>query len=62
MGVYVFLRPWDDTSKPLLLQAPECTQWELCFEAADISLLSVEMQSPSPGFICSLYGEGTMIW
>lgn len=55
MGGYVFLRPWDDTSKPLLLRATEYTQWELCFEAADISPLSVQA-------LCSLYWEGTMTW
>lgn len=55
MESYGFLRPWDNTSKPLLLRA-RVYSVELCYEAADISLLSLEMQSTSPA-LCSLPWE-----
>lgn len=56
----MFLRPWDDTSTPLLLGAGGYSV-ELGSEAADVSLLSLAVQSPRP--LCALCtGKGPMIW
>lgn len=57
MGGYVFLRPWDDTSTPLLLGARGYSV-ELGSEAADVSLLSLAMQSPRPGSVFFVLGKG----
>lgn len=53
----MFLRPWDDTSTPLLLGARGYSV-ELGSEAADVSLLSLAMQSPRPGSVLFVLGKG----
>lgn len=51
----MFLRPWDNTSKPLLLRTTEYTQWSWAMRQQTL-LLSLEMQSAIPA-LCSLPWE-----
>lgn len=52
----MFLRPWENTSKHWLVRVA-VNSVELCFEVANISLLSLEIQSLWVQALCSVHWE-----